>query len=88
MGAWTASQGISYKRTGCLLCKRDGTRALQLALSPDGKYAFALVYGTSGAFFTQANVVVVDIRTAKKVRNAATDWEKRPRLHPLVESQL
>jgi hypothetical protein len=52
----------------------DVLSALQLAVSPDGRYAFALVYGASGAFFTQANLVVVDIRSAhsKRVRRFCT----------------
>ena len=48
----------------------DRCSALQLAVSPDGKYAFALVYGNSPAFYAEANLVVVDIHNSKRVRAA------------------
>ena len=44
-----------------------------MAVSPDGRYAFALVFGASNednadpVFYRQPDVVVVDIRSAKRV---------------------
>lgn len=41
--------------------------APQLTVSPDGRFALALVFGAKPAFFSQANVVVVDIHSARRV---------------------
>jgi len=47
------------------------TAAAQLTISPDGRYAFALVYGTSPAFYAQAHVIVVDIHKGHQVISTA-----------------
>ncbi len=42
--------------------------APQLTVSPDGKFALALVFGAKPTFSSQAIVVVVNIHSARRVR--------------------
>ncbi len=41
--------------------------ASQLTVSPDGKYAFAMVFGGDPAYYHKPYIVVVDIHEAKRV---------------------
>ena len=41
--------------------------AAQLTVTPDGKYAFAMVFGGDFTYYEHPYVVVVDIRKAKRV---------------------